>query len=204
VKRESSPLCLGINRTTPELKVLTSPPEQILGPPHDLKAKSYIFDIWAVNMTLIAAKVRVEVRLYDIQSGAVLEEKFMGLSTLQPNQTTELAADWSVQQTTSIQAKLLDTEGNLLARMSDWPQPLKHVLLPLSYDVALTVLDGKVEIRTNAPVKGVELYMEDEARDVQWSDNGVDVFPGDVYVVEARNLVKGDDVRVRYYGCGGA
>lgn len=201
VKRESLPLCLGINRTTPELKTLTTPPEQILGPPHDLKVKSYIFDMWAVNMTQSAAEVKVEVCLYDIQTGAVLEEKLIGSSTLLPNRTTELSADWAVQQTTAIQAKLLDKEGDVIARMSDWPQPLKYVLLPPSSGVALTVMDGKVEIRTNAPVKGVELYMADEARDVRWDDNGMDVFPGDVYVVHARNLIKGDDVRVRYYGC---
>lgn len=204
VKRESLPLCLGTNRTTPELKRLTSPPEQILGPPHDLKPKNYIFDVWAVNMTLRAAEVNVEVRLFDIQTGAVLEEKTLGPFTLQPNRTTELSEDWAVRQTTAIQAKLVDVEGNVLARMSDWPQPLKHVLLPTSYDVILTVLDGKVEIRTNAPVKGVEVYMAGEERDVQWSDNGVDVFPGDVYIIEARNLIKGDEVRVRYYGSSAA
>lgn len=200
VKRESLPLCLGINRTTPELKPLTSPPEQILGPPHDLTRKSYIFDVWAVNMTLTSAEVKVEIRLFDIQTGTVLEEKTLGPLTLQPNRTTEISEDWAIQQTAAIQAKLLDARGNIIARVSDWPQPLKHVLLPPLYDVALTVLDGKVEIRTNAPVKGVEVYVADDGRDVQWSDNGVDVFPGDAYIIEARNLIKGDDVRVRYYG----
>ena len=202
VKRESAPLCLGINRTTPELKVLKSPPEQILGPPHDLKFKKHIFDIWAVNMTLRAAIVKVEVRLYDIQTGAILEEKYLGPYTLKSNRTTELAEDWNVKQTTAIQAKLLDVDGDVIARMSDWPQPLKHILLPPFYNVTLTILDGAVEIRTNAPVKGVELYMADTTRDVQWDDNGIDVFPGDTYVVKARNLVKGDDVHVRYYGSG--
>lgn len=96
--------------------------------------------------------------------------------------------------------KLLDVKGSVLARRSDWPQPLKHVLLPPSCDVALTVLDGKVEIRANAPVKGAEFYMADEGRNIQWSDNGVGIFPGDVYVIEARNIIEGDDIRVRYYG----
>lgn len=153
-------------------------------------------------MTLRVANVKVEVRLYDIQTGVILEEKFICPSTLQPNRATELAEDWSVKQTTAIQAKLLDMDGNVIARTSDWPQPLKHVLLPPSYNVALTVLDGEVEIRTNAPVKGVELYMADDSRDVRWDDNGVDVFPSDTYVVKARDLVKGDDVRARYYGSG--
>lgn len=204
MKRESAPLCLGINRTTPELKALTSPPEQILGPPHDLTFKNYIFDIWAVNMTLKVEKVKIEVRLYDIQTGVILEEKSLGPFTLQSNQTTELVGDWSVTQTTAIQAKLLATDGTVIARMSDWPQPLKHVLLASPSNVTLTVLDGAVEIRANVPLKGVELYMANDLRDVQWDDNGVDVFPGDVYFIKARNLVKGDDVRVRYYGSGHA
>ena len=202
IKRESGPLCLGINRTTPELKALKSAPKQELGPPHDLTFKKHICDIWAVNMTLDATTATVEVRLFDISTGEQLQERVLGPSTFEPNCSTELAEDYSVNSTTAVQAKMLDENGNVIARMSDWPQPLKHVILPQSYDIKLTVLEGKVEIRTNAPVKGVEVYMADDTRDVQWDDNGVDVFPGDVHVIKGYGIKKGDDLRIRYYGMG--
>jgi beta-mannosidase len=201
VKRESTPLALGIHRSTPELKRLKSPPPQLLGPPHDLAEKKYIFDVWAVNTTLQGASVSVDVRMYDIETGELREKRSLGAQTLASNRATELVEDWSVDDKTAVQAIMFDSEGRIIARASDWPQPLKYVHLPASYEVKLRVLDGKVEISSNAPVKGVELYMADEEDvHVRWEDNGVDVFPGDVYTINAPGLVEGDDVRVRYYG----
>jgi len=155
-------------------------------------------------MTLSTPAVKIEVRLFDILTGAVLEEKFMALHNLAANRTTELAAGLSVHKTTAIQTRMLDPDGIVIARASDWPQPLKYVMLPsaAAQGITLTVTDGAVEIRSKTPCKGVELYMADEARDVWWEDNGVDIFPGDIYVVKAPGVVKSDDVRMRYYGLG--
>lgn len=212
MKREGAPLSLGIQRSTPELKRLKSPPPQLLGPPHDLAPKTYIFDLWAVNVTLSEARVFVEVRAYDIETGTLKEQKKLGLQTLLPNRTTELLADIGVDQKTAVQALMMTTtttaadendekEGShVLARASDWPQPLKHVMLSQNTNLTVTVLDGRVELRADAPVKGVEVYLADDERNIVWDDNGVDVFPGDVYEIRAEGLVKGDDVRVRYYG----
>lgn len=37
-------------------------------------------------------------------------------------------------------------------------------------------------------------------RDVEFEDNGVDIFPTDVYTILARGLGKYNKVEVRYYG----
>ncbi|KFY01717.1 hypothetical protein V490_00791 [Pseudogymnoascus sp. VKM F-3557] len=203
IKRVSANLSLGINRTTPELKALKGPPEKITDPPHDLSFKTYIFDIWAVNMTLDNFDAKIEVRLFDIITGALVEEKHLPLCSLAANRTTELAADLAVLQTTAIQARMLTPDGVVVGRASDWPQPLKYVMLPCASDmgITLTVMDGLVEIRSETPVKCLQLYLPDESRnDVIWEDNGVDVFPGDVYVIKALGLEEGDDVRMRFYG----
>ncbi|KAL1979125.1 hypothetical protein VTN96DRAFT_6762 [Rasamsonia emersonii] len=126
VKRESAPLALGIHRSTPELKPLKKPPPQVLGPPHDLAFKRYVFDVWAVNMTLQDQTISVEVQLYDIKTGALQEKKSLGVQTLAANRSTELAADWSVDDQTAIQAIMFDADGHLVARASDWPQPLNR------------------------------------------------------------------------------
>lgn len=199
MKRDSAALSLGIGRSTPELKKLKSPPPAELGPPHDLAPKKYIFDVWAVNLTMQDVHVAIEVRLYDIATGSLREKVSLGSHTLASNRATELLEDLSVDQTTAIHALMLDDKGRVIARTSDWPQPLKHVNLA-SPNVTVSVLDGKVEIRADAPVKGVEVYMACDERNVSWDDNGVDVFPDDVYTIYAKGLVKGDDVRVRYYG----
>lgn len=201
MKRDSAALSLGISRSTPELKKLKSPPSVELGPPHDLAPKKYIFDVWAVNLTMQDVHVAIEVRLYDIATGSLREKESLGSQTLASNRTTELLEDLSVDQTTVIHALMLDDrDGRVIAHASDWPQPLKHVDLPTSPNVTVSVLDGKVEIRADAPVKGVEVYIAGDKRNVSWDDNGVDVFPDDVYTIYAKGLVKGDDVRVRYYG----
>lgn len=203
MKRASANLSLGINRTTPELKALKGPPQKVTDPPHDLSVTTYIFDVWAINMNLNSFDAKIEVRLFDIATGSLVEERCLPMCNLAANRTTELAADLAVPQTTAIQARMLSPDGTVIARASDWPQPLKYILLPPTSDMALelTVMDGLVEIRSDTPVKCVQLYLADESRtDVIWEDNGVDVFPGDVYEINAPGLNKGDDVRMRYYG----
>lgn len=199
-KRDSAPLALGISRSTPELKKLKSPPPQILAPPHDHGPKHYIFDLWAVNGTLKDVSAQVELRTYDIATGTLREEKLLEAQALSANRSTELLEDVSVDEKTAVQAILKSAQdGHVIARASDWPQPLKYVTLPSSPNVTVSVLDGKLEIRTEAPVKGVVVSVPDD-RDVVFGDNGVDVFPGDVYTIQAQGLVKDDRVEVRYYG----
>lgn len=199
-KRDSAPLALGISRSTPELKKLKSPPPQILAPPHDLAPKTYICDVWAMNGTLQDVQAQIEIRLSDIATGALRKEKSMGVQSLLSNRTTELLEDLSVDDKTAVQAIMRDGDGHVIARASDWPQPLKYVTLCASPDVNVSVLDGKLEIRTNVPVKGLVVSVVPDDRDVEFEDNAVDIFPDDVYTIRARGLTKADKVEVRYYG----
>jgi beta-mannosidase len=200
VKRESAPLVIGLHRSTPDLKRLKSPPPRVPGAPHDLSKKDYIFDIWAVNTTLQEITLNVELRLFDTETGNVLDKNVLERQVLPSNRSMELMADQKVDDRTAIQAIARDIDGRVIARASDWPQPLKHVHLPTSYDVKLRILNGKVEVISSAPVKSLELYITDENRHITWGDNGLDVFPGDVYVIDAEGLLEGDNVGVRYYG----
>ncbi|KAB5578052.1 beta-mannosidase precursor [Coniochaeta sp. 2T2.1] len=200
MKRDGAPLALGILRSTPEAKRLKSPPPPVLGPPHDLAPKHHVFDLWAVNGTLQDVDVHIEVRLYDIESGVLREERLLGSQALLSNRTTELVEDMRIDEKTAVQAIMRDRDGRVIARASDWPQPLKYVTFAASPGVSLSVMDGKVEIRVTAPVKGVQVCVSQPGRNVSWEDNGVDLFPDDVYILPASGLVKDDQVEVRYYG----
>jgi beta-mannosidase len=201
MKRESAPLSVAINRSTPELKKLKSPPPQPLGPPHDLASKKYVLDVWAVNGTMQEVNVQIDVRLYDIATGVLREEKRLGGQALAHNRTTELLEDVAVDANTAVQAVMTDArDGHVIARGSDWPQPLKHVIMAESPNLTVRVFDGRVEIQATTPVKGVEVYLADDEREVSWEDNGVDVFPGDVYTIHAAGLTKDDKVEAQYYG----
>jgi beta-mannosidase len=198
--RDSALLSLGISRSTPELKKLKSPPPQVLSPPHDLAPKHYVFDVWATNGTLDDVHVQIEVRMYDIETGALVKERRIDNQALSSNRATEILEGLSIDEKTSVQAIMRDPHsGRIIARASDWPQPLKYVTLSTSPDVSVSALDGKVEVRSRVPVKGVVVSVPDD-REVGFEDNGVDVFPGDVYTIYASGLVNGDEVGVRYYG----
>lgn len=154
-----------------------------------------------MNGTLDDVQVQVEVRLYDIATGALREEKSLKDQAILSNCTTELVEDFSVDDGTAVQAIMKDSrDDHVIARASDWPQPLKHVTLSESPELTVTVLDGWLEIRTKAPVKGVVVSVVPDDRDVDFEDNGVDVFPDDVYTINASGLVKDDKVEARYYG----
>jgi beta-mannosidase len=156
--------------------------------------------MWALNNTLQDQTVMVELRLVDTETGQVRERKSFDKQVLPPNRSLELTVDHKVDDRTAVQAIMLKADGQVIGRGSDWPQPLKYVHLPALYDIKVNVQDGKVEVTSNAPVKGLELYIPDESRKVYWDDNCIDVFPGDTYVVNCTGLTKEDDVRIRFYG----
>jgi beta-mannosidase len=69
----------------------------------------------------------------------------------------------------------------------------------------LTVETGSdgdsVELSTQKPIKGIVLDVEGE--DVKWSDQAIDLVPGDPQIVKAVGL-KGREAKVRFLGDGTA
>ena len=62
--------------------------------------------------------------------------------------------------------------------------------------------DGEsVELSTERPMKGIVLDVDGEA--AKWSDQAIDLVPGDPQVVKATGL-KGRKVKTRYLGDGSA
>jgi beta-mannosidase len=93
--------------------------------------------------------------------------------------------------------RLWDKDGLLLARETDWPQPLKHYV----FDKRGCVLewDGmreEMRVSVERPVKGLVFA---ELEGVAWSDNCLDVMPGDVQVVRVEGL-RGKVLSVTWYG----
>lgn len=88
----------------------------------------------------------------------------------------------------------------LLARCSNWPEPYKYLSFP---DPQLKIdVDGEVvTISCRKPVKGIILDVEGD-EDVKWSDQAIDLFPGDAQVITAKGL-GGRKVLARYLGSDG-
>ncbi|RCK62291.1 Beta-mannosidase B [Candida viswanathii] len=99
---------------------------------------------------------------------------------------------------TSIVYLKLIKDNEVVSRSSDWPQPLRN--LPWSKHSANISLDhlgeDTFEISTTTPVKGLELYVP--GRTYVFSDNAIDVFPGDPQQVRIIGLSEADIGQVRY------
>lgn len=97
-------------------------------------------------------------------------------------------------------ARLIDARtGDVLARFADWPQPYRYLDFP-DPGLRLTVERDNVLIEVARPAKGLVLSI-DGGDEVGWSDNALDVMPGDPQALVARGLA-GRRLRVAYLGSG--
>jgi beta-mannosidase len=130
---------------------------------------------------------------------------------LAPNSSTEIwkgnvpgqpirTSDGQVAKPIVVQARLLDANGTVLARYSNWPEPWKYLIFP---DPKLYIkVDGdEVTLKCEKPIKGIVLDVDGE--ECKWSDQAIDLFPGDPQLITATGL-KGGEVKARYLGDGSA
>lgn len=172
-------------------------------------------DVWALNATLVARPAKLELRFFDLASNWTHFESHD--VTLLPNQSTELLSIscpcpskkglsppsgdpfWTSSYSVVASARLMDVEtGEVLARFANWPQPYRYLAIPdpsVKFDV-----DGeKVTINVIKPVKCLLLTVDGTGEEVQWSDNALDVTPGDPQVITAKGL-NGRAVQIAYLG----
>jgi beta-mannosidase len=83
------------------------------------------------------------------------------------------------------------------------PEPFKFIHFPSVEEVGLDVrVDGDiVELSAKKPIKGIVLEVDGD--DVKWSDQAIDLVPGDPQVMTAVGL-NGRPVKARYLGDGTA
>ena len=179
---------------------------------------SATLEVWGQNATLEARKVRVELSFVDLYSDWTAAQTHE--ATLLPNQSTEVASirvpgppaqsSHAVDPSHSVVvgARLVDAaSGEVLARYADWPQPFRLIDFP-DPKVEVKVEGEKVTVSVQKPVKGLFFSVDEEGEGalgkqetVRWSDNAVDVFPGDPQVLEVRGLKgKHAKLRMQYMG----
>lgn len=207
IARELRPFTVGMTRK--EKKTFSS----------ELSAASFtietILEIWGTNSTLDEKKAKLEVTLFDLHS--TWEDRFTKDVILATNSSTELFSGQlpgqpirtklsEVPRVIIISARLLDESGSVLGRYSNWPEPFKFIKFPAIKDLGLVVQIGddgeSVELSSQKPIKGIVLDVV-EGEDVKWSDQAIDLVPGDPQVIKAIGL-KGKEVTVRFLGDGTA
>jgi len=168
--------------------------------------------VWAINghRTSLAAVLRLSA--FDIESGEEIElpesEKSRSVQ-MQPNQTTEVTTLAIPRaDTTVIAASLTDADtGEQLARWVDWPEPLKLVHFSKTPNVVAKITNSKsssgdtdtITLTASTPIKGVVLSVpiSEGGSDAVWSDNFIDLVPGEEIYVQATGL-KGRKIEMRW------
>jgi beta-mannosidase len=126
-------------------------------------------------------------------------EIFKGTISALPKRTTKS----EIPKVIVVSARLLDEDGKVIARYSNWPEPFKFISFPkdLGFKAQVSSDGESVKLSSERPVKGIVLDVEGEP--VKWSDQAVDLIPGDEILVRAVGL-KGRNVQARYLGDGTA
>jgi beta-mannosidase len=139
-------------------------------------------NIWAVNGTLKTLEVTLELNAFSLD-GAKLASESRSVK-LEPNQATELGT-WKPEtnQPVVIAARLLEG-STIYARASLFPEPYKHHL-PANPNLEITRVDEThLRLQVNKPAKGVWL----DSDDTQFSDNFLDLMPGDEFLLLVHHL----------------
>ncbi|KAF9782269.1 beta-mannosidase [Thelephora terrestris] len=185
----------------------------------------HTLEIWGTNSTLEDKEVYLDVIAFDLGDkewrGGVEKRKVC----LKKNSATELfkgplpgqpirTKESEVPKPIVVSARLLDVDsGEVLGRYSNWPEPFKYLTFPTPQEVSLkldvSTTDGggphsdcdAIRVGVEMPIKGLVLDVEGE--DAKWSDQALDVVPGDDQVVRVWNL-KGRKLKARYLGDGNA
>ncbi|ORY21893.1 glycoside hydrolase [Naematelia encephala] len=208
IKRAMAPVSLGLRRTVTKNRETDRP--RSFYEYGAFQSRQVSLDIWAAT-SIASTTTRVVVSAVDLCSSwtaTVYDQQV----TLGANRSTEL---WSgecpappLEQahdktapsgTVVVHVVLIDQDGQVIARQSNWPEPYKFLDLP---DPALKVQvkGDQVHVSAQRPVKCVWLDVQgDDDADIVWSDNALDVMPGDTQVVKVDGL-NGRKVTVAYLG----
>ncbi|BEI83975.1 hypothetical protein CcaverHIS002_0405790 [Cutaneotrichosporon cavernicola] len=165
-------------------------------------------ELWACNSTLHPKAATIEMVSFDLDAGELDRRTFdvelasnastevwKGTVPGQPTRTS-LA---QVPRPIVVGARLI-ANGQVLARYANWPEPWKYLTFP-DPGLKMVVKGDEVSVSAEKPVKGLVLDVEGD--ECEWSDQALDLMPGDTQVVVAKGL-NGREVKARYIGDGSA
>ncbi|KAI5467514.1 family 2 glycosyl hydrolase [Mariannaea sp. PMI_226] len=200
VKREMAPISIGITRREHK-----HPKDKYTRVRIDTKVQ---IEIWGSNLMLEDITADCVVKAWDVETGKETFSQTVSRDVLlRGNRSTEVAAlevpvetPNAGQENRTVVAAYLYQDGKQIARYVNWPEPLKYLHLQKPKSLHVKVVDGgkSVEISAEVPVKGVSLETEDDA--VMFSDNLIDIVPGEVVSVGASGISDTTVITTQYLG----
>jgi beta-mannosidase len=178
--RTLAPLAIGVRRAHHDWSVT-----------HAREPKTQEWELWAVSAKLETVTVDVELRFISVESGEDIKEKIVRKGVkLTANGTTNITTGYvdNFGEEKHVLAARMWRDGHLVARDTDWPQPLKY--LPFSKrNVTVDVRGDKMHVTVARPVK---CLVFEEREGCHLSDSAIDVVPGDEQIITVRGVKKGD------------
>lgn len=163
--------------------------------PHIYPPKESTYSVWVANATVDIRRLKLRVRFISISSGLKRGECIERTIESKATGTTEVMSGPIPEgETTVVVSEIFDLDGSLLSHDVDWPQPLKHLTFTSSNVKVEIRGPGELAVSASKPVKG--LFFTNEG--VQWSDNCLDVVPGQTLMITAQGLK--EQPKWIYYG----
>jgi beta-mannosidase len=163
------------------------------------------YDIWVASSKITPVKNAIlEIRFISIQTGQDTVPSQRHIVTVKPNCTTVVCQDIRIENPGSLDdafvifAKLL-VDDRVITRHTDWPQPYKYLSFAedRGLEVKLTDSYQQLHISSLRPVKGLVF---NERPGLTFSDNGIDVIPGETYCVDVKGLEENEFPEYMFLG----
>ena len=175
-----APLAIGVRRAHHDWSVTHARQPQTQG-----------WELWAVSSDLHSEMVDVELRFVSVETGKDIREKIVKRNVvLTLNGTTNITTGYidNFEDEPHVLAARMFLNGHVVARDTDWPQPLKYLPFP-KRGLSVDAKGDKMHISVQRPVK---CLVFEERKGCHLSDSAIDLIPGDDQVVTVRGLKKGD------------
>jgi beta-mannosidase len=178
--RVLAPVAVGIRRSHHDWSVT-----------HAREPKTQTWQLWVVSSKLEEQIVDVEIKFVSVRSGKEIKEKLVQKNIkVKANGTTDVLEGVvnNVDEEPHVLAARIWIKGELVARDTDWPQPLKY--LPFqSRNVQVEVVGNELHVSAEKPIK---CLVFEEREGCHLSDSAIDVVPGDKQTILTRGLKAGD------------
>ena len=158
---------------------------------HAREPQTQAWELWAVSSRLQDLTADVEVRFVSVETGEEIKQKFARKSVkVQANGTTNITTGFvdNRSEEPHVLAARIWVDGELVARDTDWPQPLKYLQFP-KRNVRVDMKGDKMRVTAERPVK---CLVFEERAGCHLSDSAVDIVPGDEQTITVRGVKIGD------------
>lgn len=167
---------------------------------HVRPAKKSPFKVWIASSRRDEIVGDVEIRFVSVATGSDVRPAIRKTQmTAMANGTTQVYSgelDNEKDEPHVIAVRLFNSDGEVIARDVDWPQPLKYMSFA-DRGVDIQASGEGYRVSVERPTKGITL---DEVDDIGLSDNCIDVVPGDTQIIKFTGEGAGTVPQYRYLG----